>query len=65
MSGIPDMGQRWQSALKIGMIMIPLPENLAAGAASGVCCSGEGSCRVLGGHAVRSCIFRPTPGERK
>ena len=36
MSGIPGMGQRWQAALKIRVIMIPLPENTAAGAASGV-----------------------------
>lgn len=36
MSGIPGMGQRWQAALKIWMIMIPLPGNTAAGAASGV-----------------------------
>ncbi len=54
MSGIPGMGQCWQSALKIRMIMIPLPENTAAGAASGVCCSGEGCCRASGSLAGRS-----------
>ncbi len=48
MSGIPGMGQRWQAALKIRMIMIPLPENTAVGAASGVCCSVEGCCRASG-----------------
>ncbi len=42
MSGIPGMGQRWQAALKRRMIMIPLPETTAAGAASGVCRSVRG-----------------------
>ncbi len=50
MSGIPGMGQRWQAALKGRMIMIPLPGNTAAGAASGVCCSGKGCCKVSGSH---------------
>ncbi len=36
MSGIPGIGQRWQAVLKIQMIMIPLPENTAAGVAFGV-----------------------------
>ncbi len=54
MSGISGMGQNWQAVLKIRMIMIPLPENTAAGAASGVCCSGKGNCRVSGSHAGRS-----------
>ena len=49
-SGIPGMGQYWQSALKIRVIMIPLPKNTAAGAASGVCCSGKGCCKVSGSH---------------
>lgn len=44
MSGIPGMGQRWQAALKYQVIMIPLPETTAAGAASGVCRSVEGCC---------------------
>ncbi len=48
MSGIPGMGQRWQAALKIRVIMIPLPETTAAGVASGVCCSVEGCCRASG-----------------
>lgn len=65
MSGIPGTGQRRQAALKIRVIMIPLPENTAAGAASGVCYSGNGCCKVSGSLAGRSCIFRPTPGERK
>lgn len=51
MSGIPGMGQRWQAALKIRMIMIPLPENAAAGAASGVCYSGKGCCKVSGSRS--------------
>ena len=60
------MGQYWQSALKIRVIMIPLPENTAAGAASGDSCGEKGGCKVFrqplpGGP----CIFRPTPGERK
>lgn len=42
------MGQRWQPALKHRMIMIPLPEIKATGAASGVCCSGKGCCRASG-----------------
>ena len=50
MSGILGMGQQWQDALKIRMIMIPLPENTAAGVASGVCYSGKGSCKVSGGQ---------------
>ena len=65
MSGIPSMGQRWQAVLKNWMIMIPLPENTAAGAASGVCRSMEGSCGVSGSHAGRSLHIMPTPGERK
>ena len=65
MSGIPGMGQRWQSALKIRMIMIPLPEKLAAGAASGVCCSRKGSCKVSGSLAGRSLhIPSHTGGEK-
>ncbi len=48
MSGIPGMGQRWQAALKIQVIMILLPEKTAAGAASGVCYSGKGCCKVSG-----------------
>lgn len=63
MSGIPGMGQRRQAALKIRVIMIPLPENTAAGAASGVCYSGKGSCKVSGSLAGRSCIFRPYRGR--
>ena len=47
MSGIPGMGQRWQSALKIRVIMIPLPENTVAGAASGDSCGVKGCCRVF------------------
>ena len=47
MSGIPGMGQRWQAALKIRVIMIPLPENTAAGAASGDSCGVKGGCRVF------------------
>ena len=47
MSGIPGMGQRWQAVLKIRVIMIPLPENTAAGAASGVCCGVKGCYRVF------------------
>lgn len=62
MSGIPGMGQRWQAALKLRVIMIPLPENTAAGAASGVCCSVKGSCKVSGSFAGQSYIFRPTSG---
>lgn len=54
MSGIPGMGQRWRSALKIWVIMIPLSDNPAAGAASGVCCSGIGGCKVSGSLAGRS-----------
>ena len=50
MSGIPGMGQYWQPALKIRVIMIPLPENTAAGAASGVCYSVKGCCKVSGSH---------------
>ncbi len=65
MSGIPGMGQRWQAALKIRVIMIPLPENTAAGAASGVCCSRKGSCKVSGSHAGRSLhIPSHTGGEK-
>ena len=65
MSGIPGMGQRWQAALKIRVIMIPLPENTAAGAASGICCSGKGCCRVSGGYAGRSLhIPSHTGGEK-
>ena len=47
MSGIPGMGQRWQAALKIRVIMIPLPENTAAGTASGDSCGVKGCCRVF------------------
>ena len=65
MSGIPSMGQRWQAVLKNWMIMIPLPEKLAAGAASGVCCSGKGCCRVLGGYAGWCLHIPSAPGERK
>lgn len=65
MSGIPGMGQRWQSALKIRMIMIPLPENTAAGAASGVCYSRKGSCRVSGSHAGRSLHIPSRTGGEK
>lgn len=53
MSGIPGMGQGWQPALKNRMIMIPLPENTAAGAASGDSCGVKGCCRYSGGHAGR------------
>ena len=65
MSGISGMGQRWQSVLKIRVIMIPLPENTAAGVASGVCCSRKGCCRVSGSHAGRSLhIPSHTGGEK-
>jgi len=64
-SGIPGMGQQWQAVLKRWMIMIPLPEITAAGAASGVCCSVEGCCRALGSRPDGLYIFRPTPGEGK
>lgn len=65
MSGIPGMGQRWQAVLKIRVIMIPLPENTAAGAASGVCCDMKGCCRVSGGYAGRSLhIPSHTGGEK-
>lgn len=56
MSGIPGMGQHWQAALKRRMIMIPLPENPAAGVASGVCCSVEGCYRASGSRPDGSCI---------
>ena len=62
-SGIPGMGQYWQPVLKFRVIMIPLPENTAAGAASGVCYSGKGCCKVSGSHVRRSCIFRPHRGR--
>lgn len=65
MSGIPGMGQRWQAALKIRVIMIPLPENTAAGAASGVCCSVKGCCRVSGSHAGRSLHIPSRTGGEK
>lgn len=65
MSGIPGMGQGWQSALKIRVIMIPLPEKLAAGAASGVCRSMEGSCGASGSLAGRSLHIPSHTGERK
>lgn len=65
MSGIPGIGQRWQAVLKIRMIMIPLPEKLAAGVASGVCCSGRGSCKVSGSHAGRSKHIPSHTGEEK
>ena len=65
MSGIPGMGQSWQSALKIRVIMIPLPEKLAAGAASGACRSMEGSCGASGSLAGRSLhIPSHTGGEK-
>ena len=65
MSGIPGMGQRWQAALKIRVIMIPLPENTAAGVASGVCRSMEGSCGASGSLAGRSLhIPSHTGGEK-
>ena len=65
MSGIPGMGQSWQSVLKSRVIMIPLPENTAAGAASGVCRSMEGSCGASGSHAGRSLhIPSHTGGEK-
>ena len=65
MSGISGMGQRWQSALKIRVTMIPLPENTAAGAASGVCRSMEGSCGASGSLAGRSLhIPSHTGGEK-
>ena len=47
MSGIPGMGQSWQSALKLRVIMIPLPEKLAAGAASGDSCGVKGCYSVF------------------
>lgn len=56
MSGIPGMGQRWQAALKYQVIMIPLPETTAAGAASGVCHSVEGCCGASGSQPDGSCI---------
>ena len=65
MSGIPGMGQRWQTALKIRVIMIPLPENTAAGVASGVCCSRKGCFRVSGSHAGRSLHIPSHTGEEK
>ena len=65
MSGIPGMGQRWQSVLKIRVIMIPQPENTAAGAASGVCRSMEGSCGASGSHAGRSLHIPSRTGGRE
>ena len=65
MSGILGMGQRWQAALKIRVIIIPLPENTAAGVASGVCRSVEGSCGASGSFAGRSLhIPSHTGGEK-
>ena len=55
-SGIPGMGQRWQAVLKYRMIMIPLPETTAAGAAFGVCRSVEGCCGASGSQPDGSCI---------
>ena len=65
MSGIPGMGQLWQAALKIRVIMIPLPENTAAGVASGVCCDMKGCCRVSGGYAGRSLHSPSHTGREK
>lgn len=65
MSGIPGMGQWWQVALKIRMIMIPLPENTAAGVASGVCYSGKGSCKVSGSQPDGSAYPVNTRRENK
>lgn len=65
MSGIPGMGQHWQAALKIRVIMIPLPENTVAGAASGVCCSVKGCCRVSGSYAWRSLHIPSHAGGEK
>ena len=64
MSGIPSMGQRWQAALKIRMIMIPLPENTAAGVASGVCYSGKGNCKVSGSQPDGSTYLNSYYGEK-
>lgn len=64
MSGIPGMGQRWQAALKIRMIMIPLPGNTAAGAASGVCYSGKGCCKVSGSRQTVLHIPAHAGGEK-
>ncbi len=63
MSGIPGMGQRWQAALKIRVIMIPLPENTAAGAASGVCYSGKGCCKVSGSRPDGPAYSGPRRGR--
>lgn len=41
------MWQWWHSALKIRVIMIPLPENTAAGVASGDSCGVKGCCKVF------------------
>lgn len=48
MSGIPGIWQHWQAVLKYRIIMIPLPKNMAAGVAFGVCCSVKGCCRISG-----------------
>ncbi len=63
MSGISGMGQRWQAALKIWVIMIPLPENMAAGAASGVCYSGKGCCKVSGSRLGGPAYSGPRRGR--
>lgn len=56
MSGLPGMGQRWRAAMKYRVIMIPLPETTAAGAASGVCRSVEGCCGASGSQPDGPCI---------
>ncbi|MCM1193899.1 MAG: hypothetical protein NC389_15900 [Acetatifactor muris] len=61
----PRHGQRWQAVLKFRVKIIPLPENLAAGVASGVCCSGEDTVKYQAAMPGGLCIFRPTPGEGK
>ncbi len=63
MSGIPGMGQRRQSALKNRVIMIPLPKNTAAGAASGVCYSGKGCCKVSGSQPDGPAYSGPRRGR--
>ena len=65
MSGIPGMGQRWQAVLKIRVIMIPLLENMAAGVASGVCRSREGSSGASGSLAGRSLHIPSRTGGEK
>ena len=63
MSGIPGMGQWWQAVLKHRMIMIPLSENTAAGAASGVCCSRKECCRVSGSRPDDPAYSGPRRGR--